>query len=189
MTVDPAVVPGLLLLALELLALAAVGYVVARVALRQSDDRMALAQGLVIGPALWGLVASFTLHLLPGMVGTAAVWIVVLALTAGLASRTPKSLRPGSHGRRVRRCDVCALLGALACRQLLTIADAPIHLALSATIRAGTYPPDCLGILGCQSPITTVLTCCLDCSHHRSGQTWPLLASWWAPTSGQALPS
>ena len=36
MTVDPTVIPGLLLLALELLALAAVGYVVARVGLRQS---------------------------------------------------------------------------------------------------------------------------------------------------------
>ena len=54
MTVDPAVVPGLLLLALELLALSAVGYVVARVALRQADNRQALAQGLVIGPALLG---------------------------------------------------------------------------------------------------------------------------------------
>ena len=53
MTVDLAVVPGLLLLAAELLALAVVGFIVARVALRQADDRMALAQGLAIGPALW----------------------------------------------------------------------------------------------------------------------------------------
>ena len=143
MTVDPAVVPGLLLLALELLALAAIGYVVARVALRQSDDRMALAQGLVIGPALWGLVASFTLHLLPGMVGTAAVWIVVLALTAGLASRTPKALRlPVRTVVGFAAATFALFWVALACRQLLTIADAPIHLALSATIRAGTYPPE-----------------------------------------------
>ena len=49
MTVDPAVLPGLLLLAAELGVLAAVGFVVARVALRQTDDRLALAQGLVIG--------------------------------------------------------------------------------------------------------------------------------------------
>ena len=68
MTVDPAVVPGLLLLALELLALAAVGYVVARVALQQTDDWLALAQGLVIGLALWGLTVNFVLHLLPGRV-------------------------------------------------------------------------------------------------------------------------
>lgn len=54
MTVDPTVVPGLLLFALELVALAAIGYVVARVALQQSDDLAALAQGLVIGPALGG---------------------------------------------------------------------------------------------------------------------------------------
>ena len=50
MIVDPAVIPGLLILAAELAALAAVGYVVVRVALRQSDDRVALAQGLVVGP-------------------------------------------------------------------------------------------------------------------------------------------
>ena len=67
MRVDPAVIPGLLLLAAELLALAAVGYVVARVALRQTDHRLALAQGLVIGPALWGLIVNFVLHLLPGL--------------------------------------------------------------------------------------------------------------------------
>ena len=45
MTVDPAVVPGLLLLVLELVALAAVGYIVARAALRQTDHRLALGQG------------------------------------------------------------------------------------------------------------------------------------------------
>ena len=70
MTVDPAVVPGLLLLALELLALATIGYAVARVGLGQTDDRLALAQGLVIGPALWRLIASYTSHLLPGMNGS-----------------------------------------------------------------------------------------------------------------------
>ena len=43
MTVDGAVVPGSLLLAAEFIALATVGYVVARVALRQRDDRAALA--------------------------------------------------------------------------------------------------------------------------------------------------
>ncbi len=43
MTVDFTAIPGLLLLALELSALAAAGYVVARVVLKQSDDAMALA--------------------------------------------------------------------------------------------------------------------------------------------------
>ena len=93
MTVDAAVVPGLLLLALELLALACVGYLVARVALRQGDEGMALAQGLVIGPALWGLIVSFVLHLLPGMAGALAGWIIVVALGAGLAWRAPQALR------------------------------------------------------------------------------------------------
>ena len=53
MTVDAAAIPGLMFLGLELLALAGVGFVVARVGLRQDDDPMALAQGLVIGLALW----------------------------------------------------------------------------------------------------------------------------------------
>ena len=66
MILDPTFLPGLLLLAAELIALAAVGYVVVRVALRQTDERMALAQGLVVGPALWGLIVNFVLHVVPG---------------------------------------------------------------------------------------------------------------------------
>ncbi len=65
MTIDPAVIPGLLLLAAELFALTTVGYVVARVALRQPDDRLAMAQGLVIGPALWGLPSTFSCTYFP----------------------------------------------------------------------------------------------------------------------------
>ena len=98
MTADPLVVPGLLLLALEVAALAVVGFVVARVALGQGDEGMALAQGLVIGPALWGLIVSFVLHLLPGMAGAIAGWIIVVVLGAGLAWRAPQALRvPAQH--------------------------------------------------------------------------------------------
>ena len=69
MTFAPSVLPGLLLLAAQLLVLAAVGYVVVRVALRQRHDLSALAQGLVIGPALWGLLANFILYFIPGLAG------------------------------------------------------------------------------------------------------------------------
>ena len=92
MTVDVGVVPGLLLLAAEFLALSAVGFVVARVALRQTDDRLALAQELVIGLALWGLIVNFILHVLPGMAGALAGWIVVLALGAALAWQARQDL-------------------------------------------------------------------------------------------------
>ena len=143
MTIDPSVIPGLSLLAAELLALAAVGYAVARVALRQSDDRLALAQGLIIGPALWGIVVNFAMHLLPGMAGALAGWFAVLALGVGLARRAPSELRL-SH--QTLAAFVAAALAlswiALAGRQLLTIPDSSIHLTLSAAIRAGLFPPE-----------------------------------------------
>ena len=143
MTIDPSVIPGLSLLAAELLALAAVGYAVARVALRQSDDRLALAQGLIIGPALWGIVVNFAMHLLPGMAGALAGWFAVLALGVGLARRAPSELRL-SHQTLAGFVAAALALSwiALAGRQLLTIPDSSIHLTLSAAIRAGLYPPE-----------------------------------------------
>ena len=94
MTVDPAVVPGLLLLALELLALAAIGYVVARVALRQSNDLMALAQGLVIGLSLVGPDRQFSSYICcPGLAGAMAGWVhACWCWAAGLAWRTRRRL-------------------------------------------------------------------------------------------------
>ena len=143
MTVDAAVVPGLLFLGLELLALAGVGYVVARVALRQTDGRLAMAQGLVIGPALWGLIVNFALHLLPGLAGAVAGWVATLALGAWLARRAPSKLP--LHPRTMAGFVAAALALswiALAGRQLLTIPDPSIHLTLSAAIRAGIHPPE-----------------------------------------------
>ena len=63
------VVPGLLFLLAELVALAAVGYVIVRVALGETDNRVALAQGLVVGPAILGVVVNFAMYALPGMRG------------------------------------------------------------------------------------------------------------------------
>ena len=142
MTVDPTIIPGSLILVLELLALAAVGFVVVRVALRQSDDRIALAQGLVVGPALWILIVNFMLHLWPGLTGAVVGWAVTLALGAGLVWRAPHPIRPRP---RVAAGFVVAALAlfwiALASRQLLAIPDIPNHLGLAASIRAGGFPP------------------------------------------------
>ena len=138
MTVDPVVLPGLLLLAVELGALAAVGYVVARVALRQTDDRMALAQGLVIGPALWGLIVNFVLHVTPGRAGALASWALLLALAGGLVWRAPQPVRP--RLRTAAGFAAAALVVfwvMLAARQLLQIPDEAIHLGLAAYIEGG----------------------------------------------------
>ena len=143
MTVDPTVLPGLALLAAEFVALAVVGFVVARVALRQTDDRMALAQGLVIGPALWGLIVNFILHAVPGLAGAIVGWGVTLTLGTVLAWRASVPLRP--QGRTLVGFAVAALAlfgVALASRQLVGIADPPIHLGLAASIRAGGFPPE-----------------------------------------------
>ena len=143
MTVDPSLIPGLSLLAAELLALAAVGYVVVRVALRQTDGQLALAQGLIIGPSIWGLFVNFALHLLPGIAGAIAGWVAVLALGAGLARRAPSKLRlpPRAAAGFVAAALALSWI-ALAGRQLLTIPDPSIHLTLSSAIRAGVHPPE-----------------------------------------------
>ncbi len=143
MTVDPAVLPGLLLLAAEIGVLAAVGFVIARVALRQTDDRMALAQGLVVGPALWGLIVNVVMHAVPGLAGAIVGWGITLALGAGLALRAPASLRLRGRTLAGFAIGVVALFwAALTSRQLLGIPDVEIHLGLAASIRAGGFPPE-----------------------------------------------
>ena len=143
MTIDPTVIPGLLLLAAEVIALAAVGYVVARVVLRQADDRVALAQGLVVGLALWGLIVNFVMYVVPGLAGAIVGWGVTLALGAVLAWRAPHPVRPRPRVAAGFAVAVLALFWvALASRQLLLIPDPPIHLGLAAAIRAGVFPPE-----------------------------------------------
>ena len=143
LTVDPAAIPGLLLLAAELTALAAVGFVVARVVLRQTDDRVALAQGLAVGLALWGLFTNFVLYVVPGLAGAAVGWGITLALGAALAWRAPRAIRPRPRVVAGFAVAVLALMwAALASRQLMLIPDPPIHLGLAATIRAGGFPPE-----------------------------------------------
>ena len=73
MSIDPSIVPGLVLLAAELLVLAAVGFVVVRVALGQTDDRLALAQGLAVGLALWGVIVNVVIYAIPGLAGALVV--------------------------------------------------------------------------------------------------------------------
>ena len=140
--VDLTIVPGLLLLALELLALAAFGFIVARVALRQSDDRMALAQGMVIGPAIWGVTVNFILFLVPGLAGAIVGWAIVLALALGFIKKAQTV--PIVSPRTIvgfLAASIALFWTMLAARQLLKIPDPGIHLGLSSYIRAGGWPP------------------------------------------------
>ena len=142
MTFAPSVLPGLLLLAAQLLVLAAVGYIIAHTALRQSYTPLALAQGLVIGLALWGLLANVMLRVVPGLAGAMATWGVTLALAAALAWRARAALRPPPRTLAGFGLATLAVFWiALASRQLLSIPDEDIHLAISSTIQAGQFPP------------------------------------------------
>ena len=143
MTIDPTIIPGLLLLAAELAALAVVGYVVVRVVLRQADDRVALAQGLVVGLALWGLIVNFVMYVVPGLAGAIVGWGVVLALGAVLVWRAPHPIRPRPRVVAGFAVALLALLWiALASRQLLSIPDPGVRLGLAASLRAGIFPPE-----------------------------------------------
>ena len=142
MTVDPAVVPGLLLLAAELVTLAAAGYVLARVLVQQTDNRLALAQGLVVGPAFWGMLVNFLLLLLPGRAGALFGWVVLLVLVTALVWRNPSAseISPGTIAKF--GLVWLAVFGiALTARQALIIGDAHLHLGLAAPIQAGVWPP------------------------------------------------
>ena len=143
MTIDGAVVPGLLFLLAEFVALAAVGYVIVRAALRETDDRVALAQGLVVGPAIWGVVVNLVMYALPGLAGAVVGWIFVLALAAVLVWRAPKPIRP-----RLRMAAGFAIAAlavfwiALASRQTLGEPAPWVYIGLAASIREGGFPPE-----------------------------------------------
>ena len=142
MTVDLAVFPGLLLLALELLVLGMVGYFIARTALGQDNHLLALAQGPAIGMAVWGLAANFILHAIPGRTGALVTWALLLALSSWIAWRRRTDL---PVDRRTAAAFGLAALSvfavALAARQTLIISDAYIRLGLAAPIQAGIWPP------------------------------------------------
>ncbi|MCY3748829.1 MAG: hypothetical protein OXG64_05985 [Chloroflexi bacterium] len=142
MTVDPAVLPGLLFFMLQLIALAVFGVVVARAALRQTEDGVALAQGVVIGPALWGLCVNSVLPVFPGTAAAAIGWVVILVVGAALVRHAPQTLRMSPRTLATFTAATVALFWAmLASRQLLKVPDPELHLWLSAYIQAGGWPP------------------------------------------------
>ncbi|MCY3785071.1 MAG: hypothetical protein OXG79_14985 [Chloroflexi bacterium] len=143
MLVDFAIVPGLLLFAAELLVLAGVGYLIARVALRQTDDVLALAQGLVIGLGVWGVIVNFVVYLIPGLAGALVGWVVVLATGAGLVWHAPDRIRLQPRAAAaIAVVALALLLVTLAGRQLEPISHTATQWGLASTMRAGgLHPP------------------------------------------------
>ena len=142
MTIDPAVLPGLLLLIFELAALSAVGFVVARVALCEDDDLAALAQGLVIGPTLWGFTVNLMLRVVPGLAGAVVGWALVLGVGVGFAWRSRGTLQvPRRTLAGFAGAALALLWVSLAARQLMKVPDPEIHLGLATYIRDGGWPP------------------------------------------------
>lgn len=144
MLVDVSVTPGLLLLAVELLVLTAVGFAFTRLALGQRDDVVALAQGLVVGLALWGLIVNFALYVWPGYAGTLVGWAVVVTIGAGLAWRGRARIRVDPRMAVGLGATFLVLFWvALAGRQLLPDPDPYIHHGFIGGIRAGwAHPPE-----------------------------------------------
>ena len=104
---------------------------------------MALAQGLVVGLALWGLIVNFVLHVVPRLAGAAVGWGITLTLGAVLAWRAPDRIRPPP---RVAARFVVAAFAifwvALASRQTMSVVDPYQTLGVGASIRAGVFPPE-----------------------------------------------
>ena len=98
-------------------------------------------------------MVNFVLHLLPGMAGALAGWVIILALGAGLVWRAPQALRLRPRTLAGFLVTVLALFWvALASRQTLGIPDAYTHLGLTATLRAGAYPPTFPWLPGVTAP-------------------------------------
>ena len=153
MTIDPTVIPGLVILAAEFVTLAGVGYVVVRTVLRQTDERVALAQGLVVGLSLWGVIVNFVLYVVPGLAGSAVGWSITLALGTFLAWRTRRQLRPQPLVVAGFAATAVVLFwAALASRQALSVPDPHSQLGLAASIRAGGFPPELFWNPGIPAP-------------------------------------
>ena len=125
----------------QLLILSAAGVGVIRSVWPNVAPNVARSAGLIAGPALFGAVTALAMYLVPATAGVAAGWAVVLAVAIGVAWRQglpPKTLLPGWHFGVLW---LVLFVIALAARQQYWIPDAMVHAPLSASLLAGTFPP------------------------------------------------
>ena len=141
MTIELTLIPGLLILAIEFLTLSAFGYLITRVVLRQTDDKRALAQALIVGPSIWVMIVNFVLYVTPGLAGAIISWILVLILSVALASRASAPIPTPRTLAGFLAAFLVLFWIMLAARQLMKIPDPGIHLGLSSYFQAGGWPP------------------------------------------------
>ncbi len=140
--VDVGLLPGLLLIALELAAIAILGYVVVRGLLGQAPGYLAASQGLIVGLALWGLLLNAAFYVAPGPIGVALAWLAAAVLTGLLIWKKRVEPRPGlSTGAIFSAICLPIFWISLSARQLLWIPDIGAHVPLTASMMAGNFPP------------------------------------------------
>ena len=140
--VDVGLLPGLLLFALELAAIAVFGYVVVRGLLGQARGYLAASQGLIAGLALWGLLLNAAFYVAPGAVGVVLAWLAAAALTGILIWKKRVEPRP-TLSAAATFAAICLPIFwiSLSARQLLWIPDIGAHVPLTASMMAGNFPP------------------------------------------------
>ena len=140
--IDAARLPGLCLLAIELGALAGLGYTVIRVLLGQRCGYLAAAQGLVVGLVLWGALLNALFYLVPGFNAVILTWLCVGILTIILVRKGRVRPYPRFLAAATFATVVFAVFWvALSARQLLWVPDIGAHIPLTASMMVGNFPP------------------------------------------------
>ena len=140
--IDVGLLPGLLLFALELAAIAVFGYVVVRGLLGQAPGYLAAFQGLIVGLALWGLLLNAAFYVAPGAIGVVLAWSAAAVLAAVLIWKKRVQPRPALSTAAIFAAICLPIFWiSLSARQLLWIPDIGAHVPLTASMMAGNFPP------------------------------------------------
>ncbi len=140
--IEAGLLPGFSLLAVEIGAIAVLGYVVVRGLMGQAAGYLAAFQGLIVGLALWGVLMNAAFYVLPGVYGLILAWLVAAVLTATLIWKRRVEPRPTlSAAASFAAIFIAVFWISLSARQLLWVPDIGAHIPLTASMMAGNFPP------------------------------------------------